>query len=130
MDKALQILRKTAYCLNEWDDQNLKYEVDFNNISETVIQFFKFGSQLIYPAKSYFVAIVYAKCMQVFFKKEFYQMLNDEELLPDDKYFQPYLKSKSIYDAVLNEIDIDSILNSKHTEKTVKYFKREFMICN
>ena len=130
MDRALQILRKTSYSLNNWDDQNLKHYVDFNDVPETVIEFFENGSQLIYPAKSYFVAIVYAACMHEFFGKDFYAMLDDKELLPDDKYFLPYSRSKQTYDMILSKINIDSILSAKHTEKTVQYFKSEFMVCS
>lgn len=129
MDKALQYLRQTSYCLNKWDDQNLSSVVCFDDISHTVVQFFKLGSQLIYPAKSYFVAIVYAKCLEKYFGKDFYQALDDEELLPDDKYFLPYSKSKHIYDQILTQLQ-DDILSYKHTEKTVQYFKKEFLICN
>ena len=61
MNDELKYRRSMAYLLNDWDDINLPYEFNDSNILQQVINFFNNGSYLIYPAKSYFVAIIYAK---------------------------------------------------------------------
>lgn len=128
MRTDLKNKRKLSYLTNVWDDINLPYIFDYNNIDVQVIDFFKNGSKLIYPAKSYFVAIIYAKCLEKYFQEDFYESLNDTELLSDDCYFSIYSQNKDIYDNIIENIgDIwqyDSIM------KTVTYFKKEFLICN
>lgn len=118
--------RRLSYLMNEWDDVNLPQSEDYSNIIQQTIDFFKNGSELIQPAKSYFVAIVYAKCLEKYFGEEFYTALNYKDLLPDDKWFKPYSESKEIYDSILNEIgDVFSYIS---IDKTLSYFKKEFLI--
>lgn len=126
MKKELKQKRKLAYLINEWDDRNLPHTYDYNNIIEQIIHFFKYGSELIYPAKSYFVAIIYAKCLEKYFNIDFYESLNDKELLPDDCYFTIYNDSKDIYDNVIE--NIGDIWQYNSINKTVEYFKKEFLI--
>lgn len=130
MDQYLKNIRLNAYLQNVWNDVDLNYLVDNKNIADQVINFFKTESKLIYPAKSYFVAIVYSKCLEKWFKKDFYESLSDFELLPDDQFFKPYLYSKKvteIYNKILKFIDKD-IWKYKSIIKTVEYFKKEFLI--
>lgn len=126
MKEYLKEKRKLSYLINEWDDVNLPYTFDYNNISKQVIDFFINGSELLFPAKSYFVAIIYAKCLEKYFNESFYDSLNDIELLPDDKYFIPYGEDKETYDNIL--ITINNIWNYDSVTKTVNYFKKEFLI--
>ena len=121
--------RKLSYLINTFDDIDLDYiyikqsKVALVNL---IIKFFNTESLLIYPAKSYFVAIVYAKCIEKYFHINFYDALNDNELLPDDKYFKTYNESKDIYDKVLESIG--DIYQYDSIDKTVKYFKQEYLI--
>lgn len=126
MIEELKKRRKLSYLLNVWDDVNLPHSTNFNNIEQQVIGFFKTESQLIYPAKAYFVAIVYAKCIEKYFGIDLYESLNDKELLPDDPYFETYDSKKQVYDTVLKAID--NIWVYKSIQKTVNYFKKEFLI--
>ena len=73
-----------------------------------------------------FVAIVYAKCLEKYFAQDFYKSLDDPELLVDDKYFVQYSKDLETYDSILD--NIGDILSYKSVEKTVKYFKKEFLV--
>lgn len=127
MIEEIKNKRKLSYLINVWDDTNLPYTVNYDNVAQQVISFFKSESQLIYPAKSYFVAIVYAKCMQKYFNVDFYQALNDKDLLPDDKFFIPYHKDKLTYDKIIE--NIQNIWQYDSINKTVNYFKKEFL-CN
>ena len=121
--------RKLSYLINAFDDIDLDYiyiKQSKEDLVKLIIKFFNTESLLIYPAKSYFVAIVYAKCIEKYFHINFYDALNDEELLPDDKYFKTYNESKDIYDKVLESID--NIYKYDSIDKTVKYFKQEYLI--
>ena len=121
--------RKLSYLINAFDDIDLDYiyiKQSKEDLVKLIIKFFNTESLLIYPAKSYFVAIVYAKCIEKYFHINFYDALNDEELLPDDKYFKTYNESKDIYDKVLESIG--DIYQYGSIDKTVKYFKQEYLI--
>ena len=121
--------RKLSYLINTFDDIDLDYiyiKQSKEDLVKLIIKFFNTESLLIYPAKSYFVAIVYAKCIEKYFHINFYDALNDEELLPDDKYFKTYNESKDIYDKVLESIG--DIYQYDSIDKTLKYFKQEYLI--
>ena len=121
--------RKLSYLINAFDDIGLDYiyiKQSKEDLIKLIIKFFNTESLLIYPAKSYFVAIVYAKCIEKYFHINFYDALNDNELLPDDKYFKTYNESKDIYDKVLESIG--DIYKYDSIDKTVKYFKQEYLI--
>lgn len=126
MNDELKYRRRMAYLLNDWDDINLPYEFDNSNVLQQVINFFNNGSYLIYPAKSYFVAIIYAKCLEKYFHQNFYEMLNDKDLLPDDKFFITYQNDKVLYDNILD--NIGEIWKYDSINKTVDYFKKEFLV--
>ena len=49
------------------------------------------------------------------------------DLLPDDKWYVPYLKNRKVYDRILDEIPKD-FLSLLSTKKTINYFKEEFLI--
>jgi hypothetical protein len=121
--------RKLSYLMNTFDDIGLAYQyIDMNSdeIINMVIDFFENGSKLIYPPKSYFVAIIYAHYLNKYFGDDFYRLLDDEELLPDDKYFIPYSKAEYIYDKVISKIsDIEKYPSIK---VTLNYFNQEFLI--
>lgn len=121
--------RKLSYLINVFDDINLEYvyiKQSDEDLIKLIIKFFNTESLLVYPAKSYFVAIVYAKCIEKYFHINFYDALSDKELLVDDKYFKPYGESKDIYDKVLESIG--DIYQYESINKTVKYFKQEYLI--
>lgn len=126
MKEELKAKRKLSYLLNIWDDVNLPYIFNNDNVEDQVVDFFLTESELIYPAKSYFVAIVYAKCLEKYFGGSFFEYLNDPELLPDDTYFKIYSQDKSTYDNIINRIG--DIWQYSSICKTVNYFKKEFLI--
>lgn len=126
MKEELKAKRKLSYLLNIWDDVNLPYIFNNDNVEDQVVDFFLTESELIYPAKSYFVAIVYAKCLEKYFGGSFFEYLNDPELLPDDTYFKTYSQDKFTYDNIINRIG--DIWQYPSICKTVNYFKKEFLI--
>ena len=122
--------RKLSYLINYFNDTGLDYTVkkygsDEELVNE-IVDFFISGSKLIYPAKSYFVAIVYAKLLEEHFDENFYDCLSDKELLPDDYFFVPYNRNRNVYNAVLSKIG--DPLEYKAAEKTKEYFYQEFLL--
>lgn len=124
--------RELAYQFQEFDDVNLErsvyiYNTD-NELAEQVIEFFVLGSRLVYPPKSYFVAIVYEFCMQKYFHVA--GMLNADDLLDKDEFFVPYYKKPEVYNRILSELYLRDIriFGNPHIEKTINYFKQEFLI--
>ena len=122
--------RKLSYLINDFNDTGLdytvkKYSSDEELVNE-IVDFFISGSKLIYPAKSYFVAIVYAKLLEEHFNENFYDCLNYKELLPDDYFFVPYNRNRNVYNAVLSKIG--DPLEYKAAEKTKEYFYQEFLL--
>ena len=122
--------RKLSYLINDFNDTGLYYTVkkygsDEELVNE-IVDFFISGSKLIYPAKSYFVAIVYAKLLEEHFDENFYDCLSDKELLPDDYFFVPYNRNGNVYNAVLSKIG--DPLGYKAAEKTKEYFYQEFLL--
>lgn len=114
----------------DFDDIDLDYKeeyIDDEHLVGIIVEFFKTESRLIYPAKSYFVAIVYAKMLERYFDIPFYKALNTEDLLIDDRYFKRYEDNPYIYDEVLKIIP-GNFLELPSTEKTRKYFIQEFLI--
>ena len=126
MDKRLKDLRAKSYSKKVWDDIDLPYKEDYNDVIGQAVDFFKTESKLVYPAKSFFVAIVYAKCMEKWFGVDFITALSDKELLPDDKFYIPYRWARYVYDSII--LAIGDIWQYKSIAKTVSYFKQEFCI--
>lgn len=130
--------RRLSYMLNSFDDINLPHEFIMEDIDQylinRIIKFFRSESELIYPAKSYFVAIIYAYLMTQYFNEDFYDILSNQNLLPDDMYFIPYgsnTDTAHIYDEVLKDIcpnGLDDIMMYSSIEKTKNYFLQEFLL--
>ena len=130
--------RELAYSYKEFDDVNLprtvlNYATD-DEVADQVIEFFVSGSDLIYPCKSYFVAIVYADCILRYFKGRYDDItepLKCEDLVIDDDFFVPYNeKSCKIYNKILQWLETERKPLDEYfsTEKTIKYFKEEFLV--
>ena len=59
----------------------------------------------IYPSKSYVVGICYAKWLSQDFNENFYELLDDKDLLyGNDPYFKPYFEKKYIYDKIIESV--------------------------
>ena len=119
--------RKLSYLIHDFDDYRLPYEYNEKGIIDTVISFFRTESQLIYPAKSYFVAIVYARMLELYFNIPFYIALDTSDLLIEDNYFKSYTEDKMTYDSIINEVGTH-IEKYEASKKTIAYFKEEFLI--
>lgn len=81
----------------------------------------------IYPAKSYMIAIIYATMINKVYGEDFYETLDDPELLNgQDDFFVPYSKNKEFYDEVIEALkDIPNWLEGGWAPFTVNYFNLE-----
>lgn len=85
--------------------------------------------KVIYPAKSFFVAIVYARLLRDHFNEDPMMVLNDIDLLyGNDPHFEIYDQAKHIYDPILNVIGWDFDLSKGEIPDVENYFNEEFQI--
>jgi len=99
---------------------NKKYKDDLNDeeivhsddiVDDVLMHFAQYVDEWIYPAKSYVVGICYAKWLEQDFGEDFYEVLNDPDLLfGNDPYFVPYSEDENVYDAILKELDFNEDL--------------------
>lgn len=84
---------------------------------------------LVYPAKAFVVAIIYAKLLEIYFNELFHDSLNDPTLLyNNDRFFVPYSQAPGVYDAVLQRISLDFNTKLPQIQATINYFLEEFLI--
>jgi len=83
--------------------------------------------RFVYPAKSYCVAICYAKWIERDCGDNFYELLNDPLLLyNNDDYFETYKGKEHIYDPIIKAFPKDEQLGMipdirGYYEKEIKY---------
>lgn len=103
---------------------------DKSQLVEDVVLYFKEDSDiLIYPSKSYAVAIIYAKLLEQHFNENFYEVLDDPKLLyNNDKFFVPYSQDKKTYDEAIAQINLSFKDVPSQVDITIDFFKKEFFI--
>jgi hypothetical protein len=85
----------------------------------------------VYPAKSYVVAICYARWLNQHFSEDFYESLNDPELLHgNDPYYVPYEQDKDTYNKILNAVGFDFNEEIGIIPDVKMYFLKEFDLVN
>lgn len=102
-----------------------------NELIESIVKYLTVPeNKLIYPSKSYAVALIYAKLIELHFGESFYEALSDPELLyKNDPYFTPYnVESKVVYDAVIQQVPIVLQRNIPQIQATIEYFNKEFLL--
>jgi hypothetical protein len=111
------------------DDLNkIKIELSDDVIENAIKYFYDKNMPFIYPSKSYVVAICYAYWLSKDFNEDFYELLNDGNLLyGNDPYFKIYNEDINTYDSILKKImPLDE---TKGIVPDVKeYYKKEFLI--
>lgn len=111
-------------------------ELSTGDLVESILDHFtKEQPDLIYPTKSYFVAIIYSKLLGVHFNEQFYTALNDPDLLyGNDKFFVPYSEATLVYDTVIRRLPWFPLGNCGFNDSlsqvvsTIDYFNKEFSI--
>lgn len=108
--------------------ENFPTRIDDNIVGAALDYFFNPQEESVYPGKSYAVAIIYARLLRDYFEEDFYEVLNDPEMLyNNDEYFVPYQQDRESYDAILAALGgVDHIpLEGKWVDFTVQYFNHE-----
>ena len=114
----------------------IETSIDDKELLLDIVQYFISDSETLkFPAKSFSVAIIYAKLLEKYFSEPFYESLSDPDLfIGTDKFFYPYNISanvKHIYDQALKQLlDLDLMdfenSNIDNVKKTTEYFRKEF----
>jgi len=81
----------------------------------------------VYPAKSYAVAILYARWLEDIFGEDFYEALDDPELLyNNDPYFVPYSRDRDTYNTII--VNMPEDLSGGMVPDIRRYFEEEFLL--
>jgi len=126
--KIKQELYHRLNVVHEDDLSKVQIEKSDDIINNAIRYFNEKDVGWIYPAKSYAVAICYAWWLTADFNEDFYELLNDKDLLyRNDPYFRPYSASKDEYNAILDKVlPIDERKGMVPDIK--KWYTAEFML--
>lgn len=105
-------------------------EVPSSQVLDYAIEYFtndKLG--WVYPSKSYVVAICYSLWLTKEFGGNFWDYLNDPDLLyGNDPYFVPYKEDQGTYDSIINSVGLGFDQRLGIIPDIRKYFEEEFML--
>lgn len=131
--KDWQVRRELFYRLNadrEFDDDLGDKDVRISDdIVGNAIKYFQTSDMgWVYPAKSYMVAICYARWLAEEFSEDFFTALNADDLLAgDDPYFVPYNKDPETYDQIIATVGLNFPMTGVVPDAR-KYFQEEFLL--
>jgi hypothetical protein len=115
--------------VSEHSDDFAKVEyIEAEELVENALHYFREATfPLIYPAKSYAAAIVYATLIEQTYGYPLRESLNDDDLfLGQDAYFVPYRKNPDAYEAILKRLEtFPDWLTSGWAPRTAEYFRLE-----
>ena len=122
--------RQMAFHATSGDFRDDLNEVDIviseDIVGDAVLHFEEKIDEWIYPSKSYVVAICYAKWLEQDFDEDFYEVLDDPDLLfGNDPYFVPYSEDEGTYQAILEEIHFDEFAGM--VPDIYEYYKEEML---
>ena len=128
-----KIRQELFHRLNKFHDDDLNdKDVILSNdiVNNAVLYFTNTDIGWIYPAKSYMVAICYARWLSDEFGNTPFYYLNDPMLLyGNDPYFVEYDNASEIYNSILEKIGGWKFDQSTGLVPDVKeYFLKEFLI--
>jgi hypothetical protein len=133
MQQDWKIKQEIYHRLNNQHDDDLSlHTIEITeDIVDSAVRYFLENTQgWVYPAKSYVVAICYARWLSKDYNEDLYELLNDPDLLyGNDPYFVTYSSDPGTYDSIIKEIGGWSFDETKGIIPDVrKYFEEEFMI--
>jgi len=104
------------------DDQLAKHAIDyFSNATH----------EILYPAKSYSVAVIYSHLLELYFGVPFDTSIRDDNLLfGNDLHFKSYQLNPDVYDTIINTARLGTGLqyNLPQVKATTDYFLQEFFL--
>ncbi len=117
----------------EFSDDLNDFEINYNEdtiIEDCITYMTRPSSETgwMYPAKSYLVAMAYASWIAEDFNEDYYELLNDPDLLyGNDPHFKTYDEDKEAYDKLIELYGIDIPMTD--IVKDIKgYYIKEFML--
>lgn len=131
--KKWKIDRMLSYAVappSDWIEHKT-YTVD-PEIEQHVIDYFTVPVEtLVYPAKSYAVAIIYALLLNKYYGEDVHETLIDRDLLPDDQFYTPYHLAHTTYNFLLDYVVLHSLVDVESIDlpqvmETVRCFHNEF----
>jgi hypothetical protein len=93
----------------DYTDDMSKFNIEISDdILTNALRYFNDDTiGFVYPAKSYVVAICYARWLNEMYGIDVYQLMDDPDLLfGNDPYFIPYSQAKSTYDAIIDVVTL------------------------
>ena len=124
--------------LNENTQKRFFKSMSSDELVESVKQYFREDPEkLVYPTKSFAVALIYAALLYKYFGVQLLESLSDPDLLyGDDPCYASYDKTPDVYNALIYSADspIYDMMHSciipdlPHLRQTVEYFYNEFLI--
>lgn len=107
--KEWKIKQEVYHRLNKEDTDNLnnvEIQMTTNIKQDALRHFFEKIDEWIYPSKSYFVAYCYAYWISIDYNENFWDLLNDPDLLyGNDPYFKTYNEDPETYEFLFDHID-------------------------
>jgi hypothetical protein len=139
MSKDWKFRRQTFYSIfkdsltDKLEDNKIAIVENYDTIVTDAVNYAISHEYIMrYPGKSYSIAIHYASWLEDEFGVDFYETLDDPELLPDDPYFVRYSEDKETYDEILKLLDFfgRDIDGEKQPflKMTREYFLQEFLL--
>ena len=102
--------------------------IDEEIINNAIMHFYEKVDIWLYPAKSYAVAICYAKWISEDFNEDFFAALDDVDLLfNNDPYFKRYTTDPDVYHAILDIVLEDWDESRGMVPDIRKYYEEEMM---
>ncbi len=128
--KEWKIRQDIFHRLNHTHDDDLSLhnvEVTENIVDNAIKYFTTTELGWVYPAKSYVVAICYARWLNRYFAEDFYDALNDPDLLfSNDPFYVPYEEDKHTYNKILEVIGFNFDETAGIVPDVKSYFMKEF----
>lgn len=135
--KEHKLRQSLYYCTADIDDINgvhvfipVIQQSDAETIRSAVEYFTVEDAHTPFPAKSFAIAIIYARLLERYFQEDFYASLDDIDLLGGfDCHFVPYSRAEPVYNAIIAQIpdDVEAIHLSQ-VNITVQCFRDEFLL--
>ena len=117
------VARMREYAATVLEPKDIEYAVMNDEKIDNAIRYVQAKDNYgIYPAKSYIVGIIYATTISRIYGEDFYEILNDPELLPGDDFFIPYSEDTETYDAIIAKLEeIPNWIDGGWAPTTVEY---------
>ena len=127
LEKIDDLIEDKGYEVREYDSDT--------DLACAVIDYFTDElNTLIYPAKSYAVAIIYSMLLDEHFGVPFDESINDPDLfMGTDKFFVPMYQNERVYVEAIEYLDKYGYLDPLPTHwpqiaTTIDFFKKEFYL--